>query len=153
MEHVPTPWYCSQGSFSSWTEKDKWSRRSNLEIVHTNMDSAPKSDQTIRNILHKAGLRSKRPAICSRLTLAHGRARRLFRQHHQNWTRELWSNVMFFDESRFSLFHTDGRVRLWRRPGERYSESAVQEVPFWRKVYYYMGRHNFDWEHGTHGNY
>ncbi|GFV98689.1 transposable element Tc1 transposase [Trichonephila clavipes] len=39
----------------------------------------------------------------------------------QQWTREDWQNVVFSDESRFFLGTDDNRVRVWRRPGERYN--------------------------------
>ncbi|GFV97509.1 transposable element Tcb1 transposase [Trichonephila clavipes] len=32
-----------------------------------------------------------------------------------------WQNVVFSDESRFVLGTDDSRVRMWRRPGERYN--------------------------------
>jgi hypothetical protein len=47
---------------------------------------------------------------------------------HRDWTPEQWSNVLFTDESRFCLDHNDGRIRVWRRPGERYIDSTVQEI-------------------------
>ena len=37
------------------------------------------------------------------------------------WTRRQRSHVMFTDDSRFRLDHNDGRVRVWRRRGERLS--------------------------------
>jgi hypothetical protein len=38
---------------------------------------------------------------------------------------------MFTDESRFALCSNNGRVRVWRRAGERFLPSTVQEVvPF-----------------------
>ena len=37
-------------------------------------------------------------------------------------------NVMFSDESRFCLRKVDGRLRVWRRPGERFADVCVQEV-------------------------
>jgi hypothetical protein len=39
--------------------------------------------------------------------------------------------VLFTDESRFWLLHIDGRVRVWRRPGERHLDETLEEkVPF-----------------------
>ena len=47
------------------------------------------------------------------------------------WTRRQWSHVMFTDESRFRLDHNDGRVRVWRRRGERLRYECIKEVtPF-----------------------
>ncbi|GFY36781.1 transposable element Tcb2 transposase [Trichonephila clavipes] len=36
------------------------------------------------------------------------------------WNVTDWQKVVFNDESRFVLGTDDNRVRLWRRPGERY---------------------------------
>jgi hypothetical protein len=39
--------------------------------------------------------------------------------------------VFFTDECRFCLHHIDGRVRVWRSPGERYLNGTLKEkVPF-----------------------
>ncbi len=55
--------------------------------------------------------------ICT--TSAKNRKRRLqFIQAHQNWTIEDWKNVVWSDESRFLLRHSDGRVRIWRKEHE-----------------------------------
>ena len=35
--------------------------------------------------------------------------------------------LMFSNESRFSLEHIDGRIRVWRRPEERLAPDAVME--------------------------
>ena len=35
---------------------------------------------------------------------------------------------MFSDESRFCLRKVDGRLRVWRRSGERFADVCVQEV-------------------------
>lgn len=47
------------------------------------------------------------------------------------WNLQSWGNVMFSDEARFCLRKTDGRVRVWRRRGERYSDCCIERVtPF-----------------------
>ncbi|CAJ0823693.1 19469_t:CDS:2 [Entrophospora sp. SA101] len=43
----------------------------------------------------------------------------------QNWEEE-WKNVVWSDESKFALFESDGRVRVWRKPGEAYKEDCIQ---------------------------
>ncbi|KAK7095336.1 hypothetical protein V1264_006758 [Littorina saxatilis] len=65
------------------------------------------SHQTIRNRLHGFNLRSRRPAVRPRLTPAHRAARRAFYRRHVRWTRQQWSQVLFSDESRFTLNHND----------------------------------------------
>jgi transposase len=89
------------------------------------------SDQTVRNRLREAGLRSRRPAKVMRLTRNQRQARMHFAQEHHNWQIRHWRRIMFTDESRFALCSNDGRVRVWRRAGERFLPSTVQEVvPF-----------------------
>ncbi|KAK7093272.1 hypothetical protein V1264_007057 [Littorina saxatilis] len=85
------------------------------------------SQQTIRNRLHGFNLRSRRRAVRPRLTPAHRAARRAFCRRHVRWTRQQWSQVLFSDESRFTLNHNDDRLRVWRRQGERYIDATVQE--------------------------
>ena len=40
----------------------------------------------------------------------------------------MWGNVMFSDESRFCLPKLDGRVKVWRRRGERYADCCTDGV-------------------------
>ena len=85
------------------------------------------SDQTIRNRLHEANLRSRRPAVRPPLTPAHRAARLAWARRHLAWTRQQWSRVLFTDESRFTMSFNDGRIRVWRRPGERFNDAVVCE--------------------------
>ena len=39
--------------------------------------------------------------------------------------------MLFTDESRFCVDHADGRVRVWRRRGERYSEACTRQQDRW----------------------
>lgn len=95
-------------------------------VTHTRI-----SEQTTRNRLHDVNLHARRPIRRPRLTENHRHIREAWSREHQRWTRDQWSNVMFSDESRFCLRPNDGRVRVWRRPGEHLLDDAVQEyVPF-----------------------
>ncbi len=84
------------------------------------------SIQTVRNRLRAGGLRARKPAKKPKLTDRHKRARLQWARQHVRWTHAQWSNVLFTDESRFLLFRNDGRMRVWRRPGERFSECCIQ---------------------------
>ena len=78
------------------------------------------SIQTARNRLHDRGLNARRPHVVPDLTARHRRLR-------LQWTLNQWGTVLFTDESRFTVDHNDGRVRVWRRQGERYDpQFAVQ---------------------------
>ena len=89
------------------------------------------SVSTIRRRLQEANLKSRRPATGQLLTRQHRIARLDFAHQHINWTEEQWGNILFTDESRFSLRGADGRERVWRRPGERYYPCTFSErIPF-----------------------
>ena len=85
------------------------------------------SDQTIRNRLRADNLRSRRPSVRTPLTERHRRASREWCRRHVQWTRQQWSRVVFSDESRFNLRFHDGRIRVYRRRGERISDATVSE--------------------------
>ncbi len=48
-----------------------------------------------------------------------------FTQAHQNWTIEDCKNVVWSDESRFLLQHSDGRVRIWCKEHESMDPSCL----------------------------
>ena len=62
--------------------------------------------------LWEANLKSRRPATGQLLTRHHRIARLDFAHQRNKWTEEQWSNVLFTDESRFSLLGADGRERV-----------------------------------------
>lgn len=68
---------------------------------------------------------ARRPALCPELSTAHRRARLTFGLEHENWTMEQWANVLFSDESRFCLGSSDRRMRVYRRPGERFAPACI----------------------------
>lgn len=86
------------------------------------------SDQTVRNRLREVNLKPRRPVRAPRLTQHHKAARRRFARDHRDWQLRHWTPVLFTDESRFRLTRCDGRVRVYRRPGERYAAATIQEV-------------------------
>lgn len=85
------------------------------------------SDQTVRNRLHDAGFRARRPVICTPLSGNHRRARVHWCEEHLSWEEADWDPVLFTDESKFCLDFTDGRRRVWRRKNERYCDAAIVE--------------------------
>ncbi|GFV09914.1 transposable element Tcb2 transposase [Trichonephila clavipes] len=72
------------------------------------------STQTVRNRLHGVGLYARRPMVCVRLTSRHRRDRREWATEHVNWRRNEWSNVLFSDESRFSVHPNNRRIFICR---------------------------------------
>ena len=85
------------------------------------------STQTIRNRLHDAGLRSRRPAIRVPLTRYHVQMRLAWARNHVTGTKNDWAPVLFTDESRFCVDFTDRRARVWRMPNEWFAPVCVAE--------------------------
>ncbi|GFR66466.1 transposable element Tc1 transposase [Elysia marginata] len=87
------------------------------------------SANTVRRRLSTSGLCARRPYIGPIPTQRHRHQRMqtmLWAQEHAVWDRIQWRSVVFSDESRFCIDHADGRVRVWRRSGERYQADCVR---------------------------
>ncbi|GFX44063.1 transposable element Tcb1 transposase [Trichonephila clavipes] len=82
-------------------------RNMNTTLLQQHLHSATGttvSTQTVRNRLHGVGLYARLPMVCVKLTSRHRHDRREWATEHVNWRRNEWSNVLFSDESRFSVF-------------------------------------------------
>jgi transposase len=80
---------------------------------------------TFRSYLHEVGLEScvarKKPLLTKKQSLA----RLNWCKEKRNWDEE-WKQITWSDESRFALFESDGRVRVWRRVGEDYNIDCIK---------------------------
>ncbi|GFW20485.1 HTH_Tnp_Tc3_2 domain-containing protein [Trichonephila clavipes] len=85
------------------------------------------SSQTVRNRLHEGGLYARRPMVCIPLTPRHRAARRRWEAEHRDWEQHDWSQMLFTDESRFSLECDTRRVLVWRDRGTRNNPTFVRE--------------------------
>ncbi|GFS81048.1 transposable element Tcb2 transposase [Trichonephila clavipes] len=83
------------------------------------------SRQTIYRRLNHAGLYARRPAVCIPLMSARKHALLKWSLKHQHWSVGEWANVMFSDESRFSLSSDSRRVTIWRESGTRFSNQET----------------------------
>ncbi|GFV46473.1 transposable element Tc1 transposase [Trichonephila clavipes] len=77
--------------------------------------------QTISRHIAETNLKSKRPFRALPLTLEHQQLRLQWCQARLMWNVTDLQKVVFSDESRFVLGTDDNRVRVWRRPGQRYN--------------------------------
>ena len=75
------------------------------------------SAQTVINRLLERGIRAKRPYVPI-LTQRHRNVRLQWCRAHRTWLARQWHQVLFTNESRFSLENYDGRTRVYRRNGE-----------------------------------
>lgn len=89
------------------------------------------SSRTLRRRLATAGLAARRPFVGPILTPQHRLRRLTWAQEHVGWTTARWRTVLFTDESRFCLHQADGRLRVWRRQGERMAANCVLQADSW----------------------
>ncbi|GFU96357.1 HTH_Tnp_Tc3_2 domain-containing protein [Trichonephila clavipes] len=81
--------------------------------------------QTISSHLAETNLKSKLPFRALPLTPEHRQTGLQLCQARSMWNVTEWQKVVFSDESWFVLGTDDNRVRVWRRPGERYNPPPV----------------------------
>ncbi|GFV44840.1 transposable element Tcb2 transposase [Trichonephila clavipes] len=89
-------------------------------------ESQPLAKTDIWRLNHD-GLYARRPAFCIPLTSEHKRAHLNWILNHQHWSVGEWTNVMFSDESRFSLSSDSRRVMIWRERGTRLEPRNITE--------------------------
>lgn len=86
---------------------------------------------TIRRRLHAARLRARRPYRGSILNAVNRHNRREWSRQHRRWLLHQWNTVLFSDESRICVDRPDRRRSVWRRQGERFTDSCVREANRW----------------------
>ncbi|GFX03150.1 transposable element Tcb2 transposase [Trichonephila clavipes] len=91
------------------------------------------SSQTVRNRLHEGGIYARRPMVCIPLT---PRPVRLEEDGLLNidWEQHDWSQVLFTDESLFSLECDTRCVLVWRDRGTRNNPAFVRERSQYRRA-------------------
>ena len=96
------------GRFMTSTEAKKYLTNNHDVIV---------SNQTIRNELRSAGLKSYARPLKPRLKKIHRLQRLNFAKAMKNVEEGFWETVIFTDESKYNIYAPDGHLRVWRRPG------------------------------------
>ena len=76
------------------------------------------SDRTVRRRLVTAGLRARIPRKKPYLNSVQRSKRLQWAKKHASWTTDQWKNVLWSDETRISIFGSDGVRYVRRRPGE-----------------------------------
>lgn len=105
--------------FSFASDAVKWAKE--------NFDIAV-SDQTIRRVLKKNGLKSysrlKKPC----LDPTHVTERLKFARNFEKWDYCDWEKVIFSDESKFNLHGSDGGKRVWCRKGSLLDSTNIKST-------------------------
>ena len=88
----------------------------------------PVRNDTITDRLREAGVRARRPMKAPVLLRRHRAARLAWARRHLRFTRADWANVLFVDETKIKINGSDGRLRVYRRTGERANENCINET-------------------------
>ncbi|GBL79204.1 hypothetical protein AVEN_92437-1 [Araneus ventricosus] len=73
------------------------------------------SVRTVQRTVINMGSQSRRPTRVPLLTALHKALLLSWARQHYHWTVDDWKHVTWSDESRFQLYRTDARVRVWRQ--------------------------------------
>lgn len=108
--------------------RDRFANATHTATNTIGTHNRPVSERTVRRRLNAGGLNSRRPVVGPILTPRLRLARLQWARQHVGWNWRQWQNILFTDESRYCVSHGDGRIRLWRRPGERFRNDCIMEV-------------------------
>lgn len=96
-----------------------------IREIYTESSGNDVSRRTIQRTLYSMGYNSctalRKPSVSERnrkIRLNWARERRL-------WTMDDWKKVVWSDESRFTMFQNDGKIRVWRLTEEKYDVNCL----------------------------
>ncbi|CEP09788.1 hypothetical protein [Parasitella parasitica] len=81
--------------------------------------------QTLSIYARRKGFGSYNPASLPMLKPSQIKKRLAWAREKVNWTPEQWRSVIWSDESKFNVNGSDGRIRVIRKEGERFSPDHV----------------------------
>lgn len=85
----------------------------------------PISTKTVRWEFHESNIYGRAAISKPLITDANAKLRKKWCRDHKTWTIDDWKNVVWSDESSFTLFPTNGRVYVWRTPKEAYDPDCL----------------------------
>ncbi|GFU92802.1 transposable element Tcb1 transposase [Trichonephila clavipes] len=81
--------------------------------------------RTVQRELHASNLYGRVGIRKPLVTARHALQRRQWCRTHRQWTPQQWQQVIWSDESTFTLFQTTGRVYVWRTPKEAFAPECI----------------------------
>ncbi|GBN16573.1 Transposable element Tc1 transposase [Araneus ventricosus] len=72
--------------------------------------------ETVRNVLRKHKYHGRVPRRKPYISKANRKARLAFAKMYVKQSTEFWENVIFLDESKYNIFGSDGKQKVWRTP-------------------------------------
>jgi len=86
------------------------------------------SAESVRRVLHRAGLHGRRVAMKPRLTSADRKERMNFVERWGEKDENFWMNVIFSDEAAIEIHPKKSGRFVWRTAGERFSPATTNQV-------------------------
>ena len=83
------------------------------------------STKTVRRELHKANIHGRAAIAKLFITEVNAKLQKKWCHDHKTWTLDDWKNVVWSNESSFTLFPTNGRVYVWRTPKQAYDPDCL----------------------------
>jgi hypothetical protein len=87
--------------------------------------NCPASTMTVRRELGGMGFYEQAAAHKPNISPVNAKRCLKWCKERRHWTVDNWKRVIWGDESRYTTWQSDGRVRVWRMHGERYLPACV----------------------------
>ena len=106
---------------------------STLKIITSefNKSDTVVSQSTVRRRLKELGYQSRIPSRKPLISEVNRNKRLAFYNLYKSWTLINWKKVIWSDESRFNLHHSDGKTRVWRTREERFHQDCILKTAKW----------------------
>lgn len=82
--------------------------------------------ETVRRVLRKNNFHGRTARNKPLLRKTNKRKRLDFAKKYGSKGYEFWKEVLFTDESKFNIFQSDGKITVWRKPGEEYKDRNLK---------------------------
>lgn len=86
-----------------------------------NLKTIQVHSETVRRAIVETGLSSRTPRKKPFISATNKKKRIGFAKEYIHWSTESWSKVLFSDESKFCIFGSNGRLRVWRKTGDAFN--------------------------------
>ncbi|GFT85992.1 transposable element Tcb1 transposase [Trichonephila clavipes] len=103
-------------------------RKQSLSQITSEVNSHlrnPISARTVQRELHASNLYGRVGIRKPLVTARHALQRRQWCRTHRQWTPQQWQQVIWSDESTFTLFQTTVRGYVWRTPKEAFAPECI----------------------------